>query len=42
MVYLVGWIKDGQNHSMHFEHSVTRDMAKAIIANTVAPTAHTK
>ena len=42
MVYLAGWIKDGQNHSMHFERPVTRDMAKAIIANTVAPTAHTK
>ena len=42
MVYLAGWIKDGQNHSMYFERPVTRDMAKAIIANTVAPTAHTK
>jgi len=27
---------------MYFERPVTRDMAKAIIANTVAPTAHTK
>ena len=26
---------------MYFERPVTRDMAKAIIANTVAPTAHT-
>ena len=41
MVYLAGWTKDGQNHSMYFERPVTRDMAKAIIANTVAPTAHT-
>lgn len=42
MVYLAGWTKDGQNHAMYFERPVTRDMAKAIIANTVAPTAHTK
>lgn len=41
MVYLAGWTKDGQNHSMYFERPVNRDMAKAIIANTVAPTAHT-
>ena len=41
MVYLAGWTKDGQTHSMYFERPVTRDMAKAIIANTVAPTAHT-
>ena len=41
MVYLAGWTKDGQNHAMYFERPVTRDMAKAIIANTVAPTAHT-
>ena len=40
MVYLAGWTKDGQNHAMYFERPVTRDMAKAIIANTVAPTAH--
>lgn len=40
MVYL-GWTKDGQNHAMYFERPVNRDMAKAIIANTVAPTAHT-
>jgi len=42
MVYLAGWIKDGQNHAMYFERPVNRDMAKAIITNTVAPTAHTK
>ena len=42
MVYLAGWTKDGQNHAMYFERPVTRDMAKAIIANTVAPTAHIK
>ena len=42
MVYLAGWTKDGQNHAMYFERPVTRDMAKAIIANTVAPKAHTK
>ena len=41
MVYLAGWAKDGQTHAMYFERPVTRDMAKAIIANTVAPTAHT-
>ena len=41
MVYLAGWTKDGQNHAMYFERPVTRDMAKAIITNTVAPTAHT-
>ena len=40
MVYLAGWTKDGQTHAMYFERPVTRDMAKAIIANTVAPTAH--
>ena len=42
MVYLAGWSKDGQNHAMYFERPVTRDMAKAIIANTVAPKLHTK
>ena len=42
MVYLAGWTKDGQTHAMYFEHPVTRDMAKAIIANTVAPKLHTK
>ena len=41
MVYLVGWTKDGQTHVMYFERPVTRNMAKAIIANTVVPTAHT-
>ena len=41
MVYLATWVKDGQNHAMYFERPVNRDMAKAIIANTVAPTAHT-
>ena len=40
MVYLADWTKDGQTHAMYFERPVTRDMAKAIIANTVAPTAH--
>ena len=42
MVYLASWTKDGQTHAIYFERPVTRDMAKAIIANTVAPTAHTK
>ena len=42
MVYLAGWSIDGQNHAMYFERPVTRDMAKAIIANTVAPKLHTK
>ena len=42
MVYLAGWSKDGQNHAMYFERPVTRDMAKAIVANTVAPKLHTK
>ena len=42
MVYLIGWTKDGQTHGMYFERPVNRDMAKAIIANTVAPKAHTK
>ena len=41
MVYLAGWTKDGQNHAIYFERPVNRDMAKAVIANTVAPTAHT-
>ena len=40
MVYLAGWTKDGQNHSIYFERPVNRDMAKAIIANTVAPKSH--
>ena len=42
MVYLAGWTKDGQTHAMYFERPVTRDMAKAIIVNTVAPKLHTK
>ena len=42
MVYLAGWTKDGQTHAMYFERPVTRDMAKAIIANTVAPKLHAK
>lgn len=42
MVYLAGWSKDGQNHAMYFERPVTRDMVKAIVANTVAPKLHTK
>ena len=42
MVYLATWVKDGQSHALAFERPVNRDMAKAIIANTVAPTAHTK
>ena len=42
MVYLAGWTKDGQTHAMYFERPVTRDMAKAIIANTVALKLHTK
>ena len=33
MVYLASWMKDGQNHSLEFQHPVTRDMAKAIIRN---------
>lgn len=42
MVYRVNWFMDGQNHSMSFERPVTRDMAKAIIANTVVQKQHTK
>ena len=42
MGYLIGWTKDGQTHGMYFERPVTRDMAKAIVANTVAPKQHTK
>ena len=42
MVYLATWVKDGQNHSIYFERPVNRDMAKAIIANTVAPKSHMK
>ena len=42
MVYLAGWTKDGQNHAIYFERPVTRDMAKAIIANIVEQILHTK
>ena len=42
MVYLIGWTKDGQTHGMYFERPITRDMAKAIVANTVAAKQHTK
>ena len=42
MVYLVSWIKDGQNHSLDFYRPVTRDMAKAIIRNIVEEKSHTK
>lgn len=41
-VYLVSWMKDGQNHSLDFYHPVTRDMAKAIIRNIVEEKSHTK
>ena len=40
MVYLATWVKDGQNHSIYFERPVNRDMAKAIVANTVAQKTH--
>lgn len=42
MVYLASWMKDGQNHSLEFQHPVTRDMAKAIISNIVEEKSHTK
>ena len=42
MVYLASWIKDGQNHSLEFQHPVTRDMAKAIISNIVEEKSHIK
>lgn len=42
MVYLASWVKDGQNHSLEFQHPVTRDMAKAIICNIVEEKTHTK
>lgn len=42
MVYLASWVKDGQNHSLEFQHSVTRDMAKSIICNIVEEKTHTK
>ena len=40
MVYLATWVKDGQSHSIYFERPVNRDMAKALIANTVAQKTH--
>ena len=42
MVYLASWMKDGQNHSLEFQHPVTRDMAKAIISNIVEEKSHIK
>ena len=42
MVYLASWMKDGQNHSLEFQHPVTRDMAKAIIRNIVEEKLHIK
>ena len=41
-VYLASWVKDGQNHSLEFQHPITRDMAKAIIRNIVEEKSHTK
>ena len=41
MVYLASWMKDGQNHSLEFQHPVTQDMAKAIIRNIVEEKSHT-
>lgn len=41
-VYLASWMKDGQNHSLEFQHPVTRDMAKAMIRNIVEEIPHTK
>ena len=42
MVYLASWMKDGQNHSLEFQHPVTRDVAKAIIRNIVEEKSHIK
>ena len=42
MVYLASWMKDGQNHSLEFQHPVTWDVAKAIIRNIGEETSHTK
>lgn len=42
MVNLALWMKDGQNHSLEFQHPVTRDVAKAIICNIVEEKSHTK
>ena len=41
-VYLASWMKDGQNHSLEFQHPIMRDMAKAIIRNIVEEKSHTK
>lgn len=41
-IYLALWMKDGQNHSLEFQHPITRDMAKAIIRNIVEEKSHTK
>ena len=41
MVYLASWMKDGQNHSLEFQHPVTRDMAKAMIRNIGEEKSHT-
>mgnify|MGYP000896619248 CR=1 FL=1 len=41
-VYLVSWMKDGQNHSLDFYRPVTRDVAKAIIRNIVEEKSHIK
>ena len=40
MVYLATWVKDGQSHALAFERPVNRNMAKAIVANTVAQKTH--
>ena len=40
MVYLATWTTDGQSHALAFERPVSRDMAKAIVANTVAQKSH--
>ena len=40
MVYLATWTTDGQSHALAFERPVSRDMAKAIVANTVAQKTH--
>ncbi len=42
MVYLASWMKDGQNHSLEFQHPVTRDVAKTIIRNIGEEKSHTK
>lgn len=40
MVYLATWTTDGQSHALAFERPVSRDMAKAIVENTVAQKTH--